>query len=111
MRPCRSVRPGDANPTVSNLLERAVAAGYHVRKRRSVSGEELPEPDTAVEPFVVHEGSLLAAHPEAPIFRLLAGPDRVYEGNDGELYIETAGGCWFHYLDDRILKELQQYGR
>lgn len=64
-----------------------------------------------MEVFVVHEGSLLAAHPEAPIFRLLAGPGRVFEGNDGELYVQTAGGRWFHYLGERILGELQRYGR
>lgn len=103
--------PGDADPAAARLLDQAIAAGYRVRKRRSVTGDELPKPDTAVEPFVVHEGSLLAAHPEAPIFRLLAGPDRVYEGDDGELYVETAGGRWFHYLDERILTELQRYGR
>lgn len=60
---------------------------------------------------MVNEGTLLAACPESPIFRLLAGPDRVYVGNDGELYVETAGGRWFHYLDERILNELQRYGR
>jgi hypothetical protein len=81
--------PGDADPAVARLLEQAMAAGYQVRKQRSVTGDELPKPDTAVEPFVVNEGSLLAAHPESPIFRLLAGPDRVYEGDDGELYVET----------------------
>ncbi len=103
--------PGDGEPAVVRLLDQAIAAGYQVRKRRSVTGDELPKPDTAVEPFVVHQDSLLAAHPELPIFRLLAGPDRMYEGHDGELYVETVNGGWFHYLDERILNELQRYGR
>jgi len=84
--------------------------GYRQRKRRWAMGGELAEPDTRVEPFVVRENSLLASTPEAPIHTLLAGPNRVYEGDDGELYFEDPEGRWFHYLDDWLLEELRKTG-
>lgn len=41
----------------SELLRRAMRAGYMVRLRRSVMGSELQELGTRVEPFVVRENS------------------------------------------------------
>jgi hypothetical protein len=63
-----------------------------------------------VEPFVVRKNSVLASHADAPVHALLAGPNRVYEGDDGELYLEDPEGRWFHYMDDRLLEELRKTG-
>jgi hypothetical protein len=53
---------------------------------------------------------LLASTPEAPIHALLAGPNRVYEGDDGELYLLDPDSRWFHYMDERLLDELRRTG-
>jgi hypothetical protein len=74
-------------------------------------GCELAQPDTRVVPFVVGENSLLASTPEAAIHVQLAGPNRVYEGDDGELYFEDPEGRWFHYVDERVLEELRRVFR
>jgi hypothetical protein len=102
---------GSADPALTGFLERAVATGYHIRKRQSTAGSELTEPDTHVEPFVLNPHSVLASTPDAPIFRLLAGPGLVFEADDGELYLRNPNGRWFHYLDERILRELRGYSR
>src|ERR1039457_5536105 len=108
--PVEVLTDGGINPTVSDLLRQGLSAGYRLRKRKSPMGCALPEPGTRVEPFVVRENSLLAATPHAPIFDLLAGPHRVYEGDDGELYLRDSDGRWFHYLDERSLDELRPPG-
>jgi len=110
---CGRVELLDAEPTDaawSRLFDEGLHTGYRLRKRRWAMGGELAEPDTRVEPFVVRENSLLASTPEAPIHTLLAGPNRVYEGDDGELYFEDPEGRWFHYLDDWLLEELRKTG-
>jgi hypothetical protein len=101
---------GTKDDAVSRLVEGGLQAGYRLRKRGSAMGSELPEPDTRVEPFVVRENSLLASHPHSWIFALLAGPNRVYEGDDGELYLQDPNGRWFHYLEERLLDELRRSG-
>jgi hypothetical protein len=102
---------GTKDDAVSRLVEGGLQAGYRLRQRASVMGSELPAPDTRVEPFVVQENSLLASHPHDWIFELLAGPNRVYEGDDGELYLQDPNGRWFHYLDERLLDELRRSSR
>ncbi len=102
---------GAADPALTDFLERALATGYILRKRRSTAGSELTELDTRVEPFVVNQNSVLASTPDDPIFRLLAGPDQVFEGDDGELYLRNPNGRWFHYLDEQILRGLRGYSR
>ena len=95
---CGRVELLDAEPTDaawSRLFDEGLHTGYRLRKRRWAMGGELAEPDTRVEPFVVRENSLLASTPEAPIHTLLAGPNRVYEGDDGELYFEDPVGAGF----------------
>ena len=102
---------GTNDPAASHLIEGGLRAGYRLRQRGSVMGNELPEPDTRVEPFMAHENSPLASHPRHWIFELLAGSNRVYEGDDGELYLQDPNGRWFHYLDERRLDEFRRSGR
>jgi len=96
--------PGPSSGAIA-LIQQGVKAGYALRERCSSLGLPLTNPGTRVEPFVVHEGSLLASNPEAPIFGLLKGPNRVFEGDDGELYLREAQGRWFHYIDETLLAE------
>jgi hypothetical protein len=91
----------------SELLRCAMRAGYGVRLRRSVMGPDLQELGTRVGPFVVHENSLLALTQRGPFQDLLLSANRVYEGDDGELYVQDPSGRWFHYIDENLLARLQ----
>ena len=92
----------------SELLRRAMRAGYVVRLRRSVMGSELQELGTRVERFVVRENSFLALAQRGPFQDLLESANRVYEGDDGELYVRNPSGRWFHYMDENLLAGLQE---
>jgi hypothetical protein len=101
---------GSHDTALGRLVEQGSRAGYRLRLRASSMGLELPELDTPVLPFVVQENSILAQSPESPIWAWLRGPNRVYEGDDGEFYLQDPAGRWFHYLDERLVEELLKSG-
>jgi hypothetical protein len=66
------------------VLEKATAAGYRLRLRRTSMGSACAQLETRVAPFVIRQDSLLTLTPWSPIFDLLDSPGKVYEGDDGE---------------------------
>ena len=106
MRPSAVLDNGSHGTALGRLLEQGSRAGYRLRLRATSMGLELPEPDTPVEPFVVNEDSILAKSPESPIWAWLRGPNRVYEGDDGEFYLQDPAGRSVSCLDERLVEEL-----
>ena len=109
---CGSVEVYDSGnaATACQLLVKAEALGYRLRFRRTPLGEPWTELETQVEPFVIRQDSLLTLTPESPIYDLLDGSGKVYEGDDGELWVQDTEGAWFHFLDERLLAVLRGEG-
>lgn len=109
---CGSVEvydPGNA-ANARQLLAKAQALGYRLRFRRTPLGEPWAELETQVVPFVIRQDSLLPLTPWSPIYDLLDGPGQLFEGDDGELWVQDLQGAWFHFLDERLLGVLKREG-